>query len=129
MGHVPPLQVEEMCSILIKTLRGEITWGNEQEMMIEPTDGYVDAHVYISKDCESERLFVLIRKYTDKVRNFHYNFWPVLFVLNSLEISPDVCITALCGGMEIPVGSTCYNGRDNEIYNNILKSIQLVVEK
>ena len=128
MKLTPTSHAEEICSVLIKTLHGEITWSTEeQEWVLEPNNEYVDAHGRIGEDRDGKK-FVLVRKYTGKVSNASYNFWPVLFIINSQEISPETCIVTLCNQTKIPDGSTCYNGYNNEVFNNLLKAIQLVVE-
>ncbi len=126
--HTPTLQVEEICSVLTKTLRGEITWSEEREWVVKPVSKYVDAHGYIGKDREGRKSFVLVRKYTDKVLGAINNFWPVLFVINGRRTSPEACITALCSKKETPSGSRCYDGHDNKVFNKLIQAIQLVAE-
>lgn len=128
MEHTPTLHVEEMCLVLTKTLRGEITWGKEHEWTVEPSTGHVDAHGYIGQDKESQKSFILVRKYTDRVLGAVYNFWPVLFAIDDRGISPDTCIDAICNEKKIPEGSICYDGRDNKVFSKLIGAIQLVAQ-
>jgi len=133
MNQTPTPHAKELCSVLVRTLNGEIEWSERKAYATSDKPfGLLrikaDAVARMGQDRKNEKSFILVEQYADVKLSAIYTEWPVLFVINHREDSPMQCIISLVQDSEVPDGSTRYKGYDNKIFNQIIQAIQLAAE-